>query len=205
MPQDNIPVGKAISAALDRAEELRRMTDRPARIRIMTIFGDDRSGLTINARISPKSPAEHRAQNGLGTRCIPWDELDARASELVSLVDEVVGEVTLAVKSTPPSPRPSRTQSDHEIEIFDHLIDELCGTLTRAAMATLEAHESKHLSKDLGSEATMLAALKLAALAAFTANVGISDLQDELRLAVGDVMAKMSNSFESVSPSSLNS
>jgi hypothetical protein len=53
----------------------------------MTIFGDDRSGLTINARIAARTPAEHRAQEGLGTRCLPWDELDARAGEIVGLVD----------------------------------------------------------------------------------------------------------------------
>ncbi|PXW51198.1 hypothetical protein C7450_12189 [Chelatococcus asaccharovorans] len=37
----------------------------------------------------------------------------------------------------------------------------------------------------------MLAALKLAALSAYTANVGMDDAQDELRMAVGDVMSKM--------------
>ncbi|WP_354125356.1 MULTISPECIES: hypothetical protein [unclassified Bradyrhizobium] len=61
----------------------------------MTIFGDDRSGFTINARIAARTAAEHRTQEGLGTRWIPWDELDARAGEIVGLVDEVVGEVSL--------------------------------------------------------------------------------------------------------------
>lgn len=36
----------------------------------------------------------------------------------------------------------------------------------------------------------MLAALKLAALAACTANVGLSDAQDELRNAITDVLRK---------------
>ncbi|WP_245476871.1 hypothetical protein, partial [Bradyrhizobium sp. Leo170] len=108
-------VGSAIAAGLERAEALRGLSDRPARVRIMTIFGDDRSGLTINARIAARTPAEHRAQEGLGTRCIPWDELDARAGEIVGLVDEVVGEVTLAVRNAPPVPRPSRSEDDLEL------------------------------------------------------------------------------------------
>ncbi|WP_354249046.1 hypothetical protein [Bradyrhizobium sp. LA2.1] len=118
-------VGGAIAAALERAEELRGLSDRPARERIMTIFGDDRSGLTINARIAARTPTEHRAQEGLGTRCIPWDELDARADEIVGLVDEVVGEVTLAVRNVPPVPRPSRSEDDLELAAFDDLIEEL--------------------------------------------------------------------------------
>jgi hypothetical protein len=71
LTRETISVGGAIAAALERAEELRSLSDRPARVRIMTIFGDDRSGLTINARIAARTPAEHRAQEGLGTRCIP--------------------------------------------------------------------------------------------------------------------------------------
>jgi hypothetical protein len=104
---DSTCVGGAIAAALERGEELRSLSDRPARVRIMTIFGDDRSGLTIHARIAARTPAEHRVQEGLGTRCIPWDELDSRAGEIVGLVDEVVGEVTLAVRNAPPVPRPA--------------------------------------------------------------------------------------------------
>jgi hypothetical protein len=45
----------------------------------------------------------------------------------------------------------------------------------------------------------------LAALAAFTANVGTHDAQDELRMAIGDVMSKMAGSFESVPRPALNS
>ncbi|GEC17157.1 hypothetical protein NWI01_30490 [Nitrobacter winogradskyi] len=57
----------------------------------------------------------------------------------------------------------------------------------------------------MGSEATMLAALKLAALSAFTANVGLDDLQDELRMAVGDVMSKMAGSLKDGPRPPLNS
>ncbi|MHC2743933.1 hypothetical protein ACVMFA_009745 [Bradyrhizobium liaoningense] len=86
----------------------------------------------MNARIAARSPAEHRAQEGLGTRCIPWDELDVRAGEIIGLVDEVVGEVTLAVRNTPPVPRPSRSEDDLELAVFDDLIGEIGQTITQS-------------------------------------------------------------------------
>jgi hypothetical protein len=199
-------VGQAIAAALDRAEELRSLSDRPARVRIMTSFGDDRSGLTIHASIAARTPAELHAQHGVGKRTIPWNELDARADEIPGLVDAVVGEVTLAVQSAPQVPRPSRSASTLEIDAFEGLVDELGGTLTRSAMAVLEArHKVEKLSRGVGSEATMLAALKLAALSAYTAHVGLSDIQDELRRTVDDVMSKMAGSLENLPRPALNS
>jgi hypothetical protein len=90
---------------------LRSLSDRPARVRIMAIFGDDRSGLTINARIA------------------------ARAGEMFGLVDKVVGEVTLAVRNAPPAPRPSRSEDDLELAAFDDLIDELGQTITQSALS----------------------------------------------------------------------
>ncbi|WP_152535892.1 hypothetical protein [Bradyrhizobium sp. Ai1a-2] len=188
MTGDTTSVGGAIDAALERAEALRSLSDRPARVRIMTIFDDDRSGLTINARIAARTPAEHRAQEGLGTRRIPWDELDARAGELVGLVDEVVGEVTLAVRNAPPVPRPSRTEDDLEPAVFDDLIDELRQVITQSALFVLKTHPANQVSRELGSEAAMLAGLKFAALAAYTGHVGLNDAQDELRMAMREVM-----------------
>ncbi len=205
MTRDTTSVGGAIASALERAEELRSLSDRPARVRILTIFGDDRSGLTINARIAARTPAEHRAQEGLGTRCIPWDELDARAGEIVGLVDAVVGEVTLAVRNTPPVPRPSRTEGDLELAVFDDLINELGQTITRTALSVLEKHPAKQVSRELGGEAAMLAALKFAALAAYTGNVGLNDAQDELRMAMAEVMDKVRASPELARRPSLNS
>lgn len=205
LTRDATSVGGAIAAALKRAEELRGLSDRPARVRIMTIFGDDRSGLTINARIAARAPAEHRAQEGLGTRCIPWDALDARAGEIVGLVDEVVGEVTLAVRNAPPVPRPSRLEDDLELAAFDELIDELGRTIIQSALSVLETHPAKHVSRELGSEAAMLAALKFAALAAYTGHVGLNDAQDELRMAMGEVMSNMRASPELMRRQSLNS
>lgn len=157
----------------------------------MTIFGDDRSGLTINARIAARTPAEHRAQEGLGTRCLPWDELDAPVRSLAWWT-EVVGEVTLAVRNAPPVPRPSRSEDDLELAAFDDLIDQLDRTITQSALAVLGTHPAKHVSRELGSEAAMLAALKFAALAAYTGQVGLTDAQDELRMAMGEVMPRLS-------------
>lgn len=202
LTRETTSVGGAIAAALERAEELRSLSDRPARVRIMTIFGDDRSGL---ARIAARTPAEHRAQEGLGTRCIPWDELDARAGEIVGLVDETVGEVTLAVRNAPAVPRPSRSEDDLELAAFDGLIDELGRTITQSALSVLEKHPAKQASRELGSEAAMLAALKFAALAAYTGNVGLNDAQDELRMAMGDVMSKVRASPEFAPRQNLNS
>ncbi|UGX89901.1 hypothetical protein G6321_00003000 (plasmid) [Bradyrhizobium barranii subsp. barranii] len=174
-------------------------------MRIMTIFDDDRSGLTINARIAARTPAEHRAQEGLGTRCIPWNELDVRAGEIVGLMDEVVGEVTLAVRNAPPVPGPSRSEDDLELAAFDDLIDELGRAMIQSALSVLEKHPAKQVSRELGSEAAMLAALKFAALAAYTGHVGLNDAQDELRMAMGEVMSKMRASPEIARRQGLNS
>ncbi|MHC2379940.1 MULTISPECIES: hypothetical protein [Bradyrhizobium] len=205
MTRDTTSVGGAIASALERAEELRSLSDRPARLRIMTISGADCSGLTINARIAARSPAEHRAQEGLGTRCIPWDELDVRAGEIIGLVDEVVGEVTLAVRNTPPVPRPSRSEDDLELAVFDDLIGEIGQTITQSALSVLEKHPAKQVSRELGSEAAMIAALKFAALAAYTGHVELNDAQDELRMAMGEVMNKVRASPELARRPSLNS
>ncbi|MGX9394127.1 hypothetical protein ACWX0K_23880 (plasmid) [Nitrobacteraceae bacterium UC4446_H13] len=202
MPEHTRALRRAIDKALAGAEELHRLNDRPARVRIMTIYGDDRSGHTIHSNIAARSQAELHAQ-GLGTRCIPWDKLDARAGEIVDLVDEVVGDVTF--RNIPSAPRPSRSESDLKSALFDNLIEDLGRTLTHSAMAVLEKRSAQNVSRQLGSEATMRAALKLAALAAFTANVGTQDAQDELRMAIGDVMGKMAASLDSMPRPALNS
>jgi len=121
------------------------------------------------------------------------------------LVNEVVGEVTLAVRNAPPVPRPSRTEDDLELAAFDDLIDELGQTITQSALSVLEKHPAQQVSRELGSEAAMLAALKFAALAAYTGNVGLNDAQDELRTATSEVMSRMRASPEMTPRSSLNS
>lgn len=191
MNEDQSSVGDAIAAALARAEELRRNSERPPRVRILTAFDEDWPGLTIHASIRSLSAAELRAQKGLGFRCIPWEELDARAGELVGMVDAAVGEVTLAVKSASPATRPSRAGTDDEIDTFNALVDELAATFSGAALAAINSRENvRRLPRGMGSEAAMVAALRLASMAAFTANVGQGDLQDELRLAFGRVLEK---------------
>jgi hypothetical protein len=102
-------------------------------------------------------------------------------------------------------PRPSRSEDDLELAAFDDLIDQLDRTITRSALAVLGTHPAKHVSRELGSEAAMLAALKFAALAAYTGQVGLTDAQDELRMAMGEVMSKMRASPELSRRPSLNS
>lgn len=140
-------------------------------------------GFTIHASIRSLSAAELRAQKGLGFRYLPWKELDARAGELVGMVDAAVGEVTLAVENVPPSTRPSSAGTGDEIDAFNALVDELAATFSGAALAAINARENvRRLPPGMGSEAAMVAA--------FTANVGQGDLQDELRLAFGRVLEK---------------
>lgn len=205
MNEDQASVGGAIAAALARAEELRRNCERPPRVRILTAFDEDRPGLTIQASIRSLSAAELRAQKGLGLRCIPWEELDARAGELLGMVDAAVGEVTLAVKNTPPATRPSRAGTDDEVDTFNALVDELAATLSAAALAAIKSRENvRGLPDGMASEAAMVAALRLAAMAAFTANVRQGDLQDELRLAFGRVLEKTGGLEQPIEAPSLN-
>ena len=197
-------VGLAIDAALERAEERRRETDRPPRIRIMTIFGDDRSGLTINARIPSRNPTEYRSQEGLGTRCVPWSELDARAGELVRLVEDSVAEVTHALRNAPPTQRPSASVPEEQMVFFNDLVDELAGELSNAALQAMNRRPTKFHSAALRSEATMMAALKLAALSAYTGNMGVGDAVEELRLAFGKVLSKADSTQPELPVQSLN-
>ena len=69
----------------------------------------------------------------------------------------------------------------------------------------LEKHPAQQVSRELGSEAAMLAALKFAALAAYTGHVGLNDAQDELRMAMGEVMRNMRASPELSRRQGLNS
>lgn len=57
-------------------------------MRLLTAWGQG-EGLAVQARIPGRCEAELVAQEGLGTRLVPWAELDSRAGELPGLVDEV--------------------------------------------------------------------------------------------------------------------
>jgi hypothetical protein len=89
-------VGNAIAAAIARAETHEKTCTRKLRVRVTTLWGDDRDALTINARIAARSTEELECQQDIGTRRVAWDELDERAGELVQLVDDVVAEVEAA-------------------------------------------------------------------------------------------------------------
>lgn len=203
MTDKTMSVGRAIAVALDRVEEVRRRGgDRPVRVSILT----GRSGLVIYARIAAYSPAEAEALRGLGTRCIPWWEIDARADEIADLVEDVAAEVTLAVASAARSPRPSWSQSDVELAEYNELVDELTESLPRAARAVLETrHTAEIIAEELISDAIMLAALKLAATSAFAAKVGFDILQDELRKAIGEMTRESGETLVHAPRPSLNS
>src|SRR5262245_44101043 len=94
-------VGEAIAAALVRAEQLRQASPRHPRVRIVTAADGEQPGLTITARIAARNNEELAAQENLGRRQIPFSELDARAIDLVALVEDAVREVEQAVKSAP--------------------------------------------------------------------------------------------------------
>ena len=184
---DTPKVGIALAAAIARGEHHCAASARTLRVRIVTDWGDD-SGLTINARIAARTNEELRAQDGKGTRWIPWAELDARASELITLVDEVVAEVEAAVKNAPaPSARPSKSESDLDLDDFAAFTDASYKAITEAAAALLKTALGQRLSPGSACEATMCAALKLAALAAHGGRINLEDIHDELKQAVGEI------------------
>ncbi|MGD0333927.1 MAG: hypothetical protein ABSA90_11820 [Xanthobacteraceae bacterium] len=92
-------VGLAIKAAIDRGREHQRLNPRK-RIRFMTQWGGtlwertgvgnfaggyDSPGLLIHASIADAELEDRNCE-----RMVPWEELDARAGELVDLVDDCV-------------------------------------------------------------------------------------------------------------------
>jgi hypothetical protein len=114
--------GLALKAAIDHGRErqgrIAEATGRQIYIRFMTQFGGtaekrigvtiypyDSPGLLIRAGFAAKNKQELEAQ---GTNCevlIPWDELDARAGELVSIVDQCIAAAEAAVEAVSDAPR----------------------------------------------------------------------------------------------------
>lgn len=84
-------VGLEIEAAIARCEQHRAMCKRTLRARLYTVFGDDASGLTIAVWIAASNQEEQEKQRV--TETIPWRDLDARAGEIVGIVDRLVAEV----------------------------------------------------------------------------------------------------------------
>jgi hypothetical protein len=191
MADNSTSVGAAIAAALERGEQLRKASTRKPRVRIMTVFGDDHSGLTVNARIASRTDEELMAQQNVGTRRIPWADLDVRAAELVTLVDEVVSEVETAIRdASVPAGRVTKTESDLDLEAYEAVTEACYEVLTKSALDLLATSSAKRLSQKAASEATMIAALKLAALAAFSGSIAPDEVQDQLRQALRDIRAK---------------
>lgn len=108
-------VGLAIKAAIERGHEHQRLCPRKLQLRFMIQWGGDTeltttgasvfgsSGLLIRASIAARTDSELVAQGNIGQggigqgganeRMVPWEHLDARALELVGLVDECVAGV----------------------------------------------------------------------------------------------------------------
>ena len=189
--QNGHSVGTAIAGALARGEELRRASPRKPRVRITTTFDDGRGGVTISARIAARTNEELVAQENVGTRRIPFADLDARAGELVALVDEVVGEVEAAIRNAPPPPgRPSKVEPDLDREDFTCFTEACAKALTEEASALLKSPVGRSLSLGAAGEAVMNAALRLAALAAYSARIAPDDVKEDLDEALNDIRAR---------------
>ena len=168
----NSSVGEAIAAALIRAEQLRQASPRHPRVRIATAAGDEPSALTITARIAARTDEELSAQQNLRMRRIPFSELDARAGELVALVEDAGGEVEQAVKG------------------FEGFAEACAKALTEEATALLKSPIARTLPLGVAGEAMMKAALRLAALAAYGAQITLEEATHDLREALNDVRGR---------------
>jgi hypothetical protein len=90
-------VGRSIDDAIKRAQQHEATAQRKLRVRLHFYKGDDFTGLWISAVYAARNNIELVAQGDQCWRRVPWAELDQRASELCSLVDEVVREATKAI------------------------------------------------------------------------------------------------------------
>jgi hypothetical protein len=104
--------GEHIKAAMDRAHHHQFIASRALRVRIMTqwsgsvanrtgvIFTQEwiGPGLLVRAHLSSRNLGDmekqgHPGDLGVCERLVKWEELDARAHELVGLVDQCVAGV----------------------------------------------------------------------------------------------------------------
>ncbi len=115
-------VGEEIQRALLRAEQLERTCPRSLRVRLMTryggsiekrtgvLHGDDNQpdiplGLLITAHIAVRSRDKMERQNHQSStteKLILWDELDDRAGELTTIVEQCVAAAEAALGITRP-------------------------------------------------------------------------------------------------------
>lgn len=187
MGGDEVSVGSGLDAAMKRAEELQAASTRRLRVRFMTQHADDRTGLAVVATIAARTGPELEAQQGKGVRRIAWSELDARAGELIGLVEEAVSEVENAVRSAPSaSPRPSQGEAEFDSESYEALIDMTYQALTEAARP-LAGQARSTLSAGAVAEAIAVGAVRVAALAAMGGRIEVADMQESLRDAMRDL------------------
>jgi hypothetical protein len=186
-----LTVGAAIAHARARAAERRAASPRKLRVRILTEWGDladGGDGLVIVARIPARVDQELTAQEGLGVRRVAWSELDDRAGELVDLVDQAADEIEAAVAACPaPIARPSQDGGADGAPFGDFTSD-AAKLLSEAARQALDSDDARVLGRPAAIEGLMLAALELAALAAFLLNLRAGDAQEAWRDAVANVL-----------------
>jgi hypothetical protein len=174
-------VGTGLSRAMARADELRQFSSRRIRVRIVTRHGDLDPGVIVVANIASRTGPELEAQMGKGVRYVPLAELDARAHELLNLVDEAAAEIEAAVAAAPPPPkRPSEREDGFDVGAYEDLIENSYREMLDAS-GSLAARSVAGLSTAGVAEALAAGALKVAALSAIGGRIEFSDLVDMLR------------------------
>lgn len=180
-------VGEGLSRAMARADELRESSPRKVRVRIVTRFGDLAPGVIVVASIAWKTGPELEAQSGKGVRYVPLAELDARAHELASLVDEAAAEVEAAVAAAPaPSLRPSQQEDAFDIEAYEDLIRRAHLAMLDATGPLVRGSVSQLSSAGVG-EALAMAALQVASLSAVGGRIELADLYEMLQTEYRDI------------------
>ncbi|WP_394760718.1 hypothetical protein [Phenylobacterium sp.] len=181
-----ISVGDAMAQAIARVDELRAASPRRVRVRLTTHFGDLEPGLIISARIASKSNPELEAQNDLGVRHVAFNELDARAGELVGLVKEAAAEIEAAVANAPPpGPRSSAELKDmHVTALYEDTIAATYEAIT-GAVTPVKAQSEAELSPGVVREALVVGASRFIGMAVVTgrmeSNYATEILQEEIR------------------------
>ena len=124
---------------------------------------------------------------GKGVRYVPLAELDARAHELPSLVEEAAAEIEAAVAAAEAAPkRPSEREDDFDIGAYEDLIEGSYRAMLYAS-SSLAARSVASLSTAGVAEALAAGALKVAALSAVGGRIEFSELVDMLRQDFNDV------------------
>jgi hypothetical protein len=165
-----------------RADELRRISPRRVRVRIVTRHGDLDPGVIIVANIAAKTGPELEAQLGKGIRYVPLAELDARAHELPGLVDEAAAEVEALVAAAPePLARPSLRKDDFDANAYESVVQGAYRAMMDAVRPVFETSASS-LSSGGAHEAVALAALQVTSVVGLAGKIELNDLIEMLEL-----------------------